>query len=298
MKKSCKKIFLLAVITILITTTFVFSANAAINWGTGVYISSYGQVVNSITFKGVTVNAVYAPRNQVSNYDSNSTFCCAAFVSKFYRSVYGIGVNNLIPGNTPRVYSGDGFFYKTTTPQVGDIAASSGHWAIVKSVSGNTVTLIEQNAWTTTSHTHASVNRKLILPESSYWFWRYSLSGGTGEITTPTISLSRNTYYVGDKVNITWAASDKVTDFYQYWLIIKNNTTNTQYYAGATGEAGDYTKNSYDFTIPTSGNYSITVYSVPYNDKNTREKVATKSFEANTKEMTVPTISSSKSTNT
>ncbi len=427
MNKSVKKSSVLLIVLSLFMVGFSSTASAAINWGSGVYISSYGQLVNSITYNGVTVNAIYAPRSQVSNYDSDPTFCCAAFVSKFYRSVYGIGVNNLYPGNTPNIYSGNGYFYKTTTPQVGDIAGSSEHWAIVKEVSGNTVTLIEQNAWKDKAYTTAAVNRQLILPENSYWFWRYSLSennnvtskadlgnnfygaiinterdkaltvetnnnnniaiytylgrpnqiwyftknndgsyriksccngesidvcGGssaswvnvvtwasndsgaqkwsfygnspymfvspecnsgvldvadakyadgtnicinvkTGHnaqlfkvvkvdppcvMTTPTITLNKTSYKVGDRVNISWKKTSSDTDFYQYWLIINNKTTNTQIFAGATGEAGDVEKNSYSFTTSTPGEYSVTVYSVPYNDKDSRQKVSSKNF--------------------
>ncbi len=424
--KKIKKVFLVLLTTIILCGVAMTSpkANAAINWGTSVYISNYGQVVNSITYNGVTVNSVYAPRNQVSNYDEDTTFCCAAFVKKFYSHVYGIGVNNLYPGRTPNVYSGSGFFYKTSSPAVGDIAASSGHWAIVKEVSGNTVTLIEQNAWNT-AYTHATVNRKLILPESSYWFWRYSLrdestittkvdlgdnfyaaiinternkaltveannnvamytytgaanqiwcftkcnddsykilncsnglaldvyngtnSGwanvwtfesndtsaqkwsfygdapymfvsaecnsavldvadakyddGTnicintktghnaqlfnvvqveppsvGEMTYPTITIDENSYTVGDKVSFSWAKTEANTDFYQYWVIVKNMTTGKSYYSGATGNAGDVTKNTLSFTADTEGEYKITVYAVPYNNKDARQKVDVK----------------------
>lgn len=171
MKKQLKKILCLVAVVVTMTVCFAFSSEAAINWGRAVYISYYGQVVDSITHKGVTVDAVYAPRNQVANYDSNETFCCAAFVKRFYSSVYGVNVYNLYPGNTPS--ASNGYFYNVTTPQVGDIAANSGHWAIVKAVSGNTVTLVEQNAWNL-EYNSAQVGRTLVLPESSYWFWRWS----------------------------------------------------------------------------------------------------------------------------
>lgn len=182
MKKQIKKILTLAVVVITFAVSLVFSAEAAINWGYEVYISYKGQVVDSITYNGKTVNAVYAPRNQVSNYDGDVTYCCAAFVKRFYSTVFGVGVNNLIPGYTPNVYSGGGYFYKVATPQVGDIAASSGHWAIVKAVSGNTVTLVEQNTWNE-YYTAAQVNRKITLPEPSYWYWRWSGNTGGGTVT-------------------------------------------------------------------------------------------------------------------
>lgn len=157
----------------LIAFTSSFSVvEATINWGTAVYISRAGQVVDSITVNGKTVSALYAPRNSVAGYDSSTTYSCAAFVKRFYSEIYGIGLNNLYPGNTPNISSGSGQFYKTSSPKVGDIAASSEHWAIVKAVNGNSVTLIEQNAWNT-AYTAAMVGRTLTS-ENSYWFWRWS----------------------------------------------------------------------------------------------------------------------------
>lgn len=181
MKKNAKKLVVFLALVTVLTAVLCFNSSASINWGTGVYISYKGQVVDSITYNGVKVDAVYAPRSQVAGYDSDATYCCAAFVSKFYRNVFGVNVSNLYPGNQPNASSG--YFYKVTTPQVGDIAGSSGHWAIVKSVSGSTVNLIEQNAWYDNAMTKAAVGRKINLPESSYWYWRWS---GVGNAPAPS----------------------------------------------------------------------------------------------------------------
>lgn len=172
MKKLNKIPGLVTFILIFCMTINTISAFAYIDWGRAVYISYAGQVVDSITVNGVTVNSVYAPRNSIADYDSNSTYCCAAFVSRFYSQVYGVSLYNLWPGNTPGILSGGGYFYKTTTPKVGDIAANSGHWAIVKAVNGNSVTLIEQNCWNT-AYNSAMVGR-VLTSESSYWYWRWS----------------------------------------------------------------------------------------------------------------------------
>lgn len=170
---------------LLLSTLMLFSlfsvmpmteASAAVTYGTRVPITKTAQVVDSITFNGTTVNSIYAPRKQINNYDSDSTYCCAAFVSRFYREAFGIGINGLYPDSSkpkPNIYSGKGSFSLTTTPRVGDIAANSHHWAIVKNVSGNEITLIEQNVWTD-NYTKALIGNKIILPESNYWFWHYS----------------------------------------------------------------------------------------------------------------------------
>lgn len=174
MKKTKRKIicFLLAVMLLFgISSGTVF---AAIDWNcTYTYISYQGQVVDSINFAGIQVNSIYAPRNQIGDYDSNSTYCCAAFVKRFYDNVYGTGVYNLYNGAVPQISYGGGYFYETSNPVAGDIARGPNHWAIVKSVSGNTVTLIEQNAWNK-AYTSAAVGRRIIMPESTYTYFHYS----------------------------------------------------------------------------------------------------------------------------
>lgn len=151
-------------------------AAGGIDWGTSVKITYNGQVVDSITVKGKKVDAVYAPKWNIANYDGDSTYCCAAFVKKFYKNVYGVDVWNLFPGNTPVASSGS--FSRTTSPKVGDIAANPGHWAIVKSVSNGRVTVIEQNAWDG-SGSCAKVGRGLY-DGSGYWYWRWSGNNGNG----------------------------------------------------------------------------------------------------------------------
>lgn len=192
---------LVLVFSMLFNTTF---AHAYIDWGRAVYVHSAGQVVDSITVNGVTVDALYAPRSWVSNYDSNTTYACAAFVKRFYSSVYGVNVYNLYPGDTPLVSGGGGYFYRTSTPQVGDIAANSGHWAIVKAVSGNSVTLIEQNCWNL-AYDSAMVGR-VLTSESSYWFWRWSGHGDApAEVSYQNLAIefidTKNVGLYGEIIN-------------------------------------------------------------------------------------------------
>lgn len=143
---------------------------------TGVKITKKGQVVDSITFKGVTVNAIYAPQSTVSNYSSDPTYCCAAFVSKFFREVYGVKVYNLVKnGGGPKVDKGS--FSVTTDPQVGDVihrkTATSTHWAIIKAVDSKTVTVIEQNAWYSRADDKARVGKTYERSDSAVTFYRY-----------------------------------------------------------------------------------------------------------------------------
>ena len=166
--------------------TMEVNADGGINWGTAVPITQNGQVVDSITMNGQTVQALYAPRGNVTNYDSDTTYCCAAFVKRFYNLVYGVDVWNLIPGNTPS--AGSGYFYKVDSPQPGDIAANSGHWAIVRSNSNGAVGIIEQNAWNT-KYTSAMVGRTLYSG-SGYWYWRWSGAGSSASSSSSSAQSS------------------------------------------------------------------------------------------------------------
>ena len=92
MKEKSNCYFLTIVLGLLLSATMFVNqgAKAAINWGTAVNITGAGQVVDSITVNGKTVQALYAPRNSVANYDGNETYSCAAFVKRFYSEVFGI----------------------------------------------------------------------------------------------------------------------------------------------------------------------------------------------------------------
>lgn len=174
MKKSARFLFL--ILTLVLCLGLVPGTAFAME---GVEVTRKGQVVDTITFNGVTVEAIYAPRSSVPNYGSNPTYCCAAFVSKFYSKVYGVQVDHLLRKyNGPRANKGS--FSVTTTPQVGDIVhkktTDATHWAIVKSVSGNTVTLIEQNGWKDTSNGRsiARVGKTVTVGDKDWTFYRYS----------------------------------------------------------------------------------------------------------------------------
>ncbi len=179
---------LATVIMLLGTLSGLFTADVhaagGIDWGTAVRITQSNQVVDSMTLNGKYVESIYAPRGSISDYDSNATYCCAAFVKKFYKTVYGVDVWNLYPGNQPSVSSG--CFTKTSSPQPGDIAGNSGHWAIVKSVSGGAVKVIEQNCWNT-KYDSAMVGRTLYS-DSGYWYWRWSGASTQGSSSQDTSS--------------------------------------------------------------------------------------------------------------
>ncbi|MDK2808941.1 MAG: hypothetical protein PWP24_1678 [Clostridiales bacterium] len=120
----------------------------------------------SDTFQGV--DALYRPGKTDG---TSATYSCAAYVKKFYKEVHDVSVYNLFGGSTPRTYEGS-TFSTVKTPKAGDIAASSSHWAIVKSVDEDNkcVVLIEQNwKWQQGGQTVCMVNRSVSYDDVKFY---------------------------------------------------------------------------------------------------------------------------------
>jgi len=117
--------------------------------------------------------------------------------------------------------------------------------------------------------------------------YRFSGSGVGNDITTPVTNTNKNYYHVGETAEIKWTASSANTDFYQYWLVIRNKTLNKLMFEGASGSNGNVYANSYNYRIPQKGEYTVTVYAVPYNDKGSRQKEYTKTFYVDTESKTI-----------
>ena len=196
------KKYLRTVVAMLLVLSFLpITANAQ----SGVKVTHAGQIVDSIIYNGVTVNAIYAPYTSISNYGSDTTYCCAAFVKKFYSSVYGINVYNLVRnGGGPLVSGSRGSFSKVSSPQIGDIihylTDKTTHWSIVKSINGNSFTVIEQNGWNNTARTEARIGKTYAVGETGVTIYRYNnASNGsptqsdyTGYITGTSGALAIN----------------------------------------------------------------------------------------------------------
>lgn len=165
MKKRRGKILFLC--CFLFFCSSVQSSFAQTQWIT---IKGTNVVVDS--FKGV--DAIYT---QEKNADTDATYSCAAYVKKYYKEIYGINVTNLMDNGPPMVPAGGASFVRVTKPQIGDIVFwptsknKNNHSAIVKSVTGNTVTLIEQNYKSSATAT-AAVNRTISFPSAEFEFWR------------------------------------------------------------------------------------------------------------------------------
>lgn len=134
-------IFLSAVLVVGLFPSIALGASA-ISGGTWTPVTKANcNSFDSIYFNGKTVYAIYPVGYKCSG--SDTTYCCAAFVKKFYKSIWGVNVSNLIYPRAPLASSGS--FSVTSNPVKGDIVATTNHWGIVKSIDGNRVTVIEQN---------------------------------------------------------------------------------------------------------------------------------------------------------
>ena len=136
-------------------------------------ITYEGQVVDSITYRGVTINAVYRPYRASDATDG--TYGCFVLCTNFYSRIYGISVTNMwTTSSVPQ--ASKGYFTETRSPRKGDIIRfnkNGPHWALVKSVNGSTVTLIQQNYWYN-NFTCAQVGVTVDASDTSVSFFRYS----------------------------------------------------------------------------------------------------------------------------
>jgi uncharacterized protein YjdB len=177
---------------------------------TVVEVKKAGQVVDS--FQGV--NAVYRP----GKWDGDDKiYSCAALVKKYYQARYGFTPYNLFAGATPLEYDKGGKFKKVTSPKVGDIASKSTHWAIVQNVSGNNVTLLEQN-WKRVvgKKTYAKSDR--VVSKSEMKYFRYydkngkevlnGSSSSSSSVSKPrTLSINRTSLNVKTRATATLTAT-------------------------------------------------------------------------------------------
>lgn len=164
-------ITLTVILAVILSTAAV--AFASVSGGTTVKVTHTGQVVDTIEFNGVKVGAKYS----LGGGYGSSDYSCAAFVMRFYKMVYGFDVWNLSSSSSTPVCSNGESFIKTSTPRVGDIVRFQDrtHWALVKSVEGNKVTLIEQNWGMYTSGGYsAPINRTVKVGDSQVSFFTYS----------------------------------------------------------------------------------------------------------------------------
>ncbi len=143
-----------ATVTVVVNTTGVNYTQ------TQKQITNNGQVVD--IFNGVASQYITGVGNS-----NTGTYCCAMYVDKYYRTVYGVSVSNMFRDCTP--IASKGHFYITSVPREGDVgyqlnsSGSGGHWFIIKAVNNDgTYTVIEQNwKWQQGGKTYCTVNRRV-----------------------------------------------------------------------------------------------------------------------------------------
>ncbi len=159
------------ILAVLLSTAAI--AFASVSGGTTVSITHTGQVVDTIEFNGHKIGAKYS----LGGGYGSSDYSCAAFVMRFYKTVYGFDVWNLSSCYSTPVCSNAKTFNQTNSPRIGDIVRFQDrtHWALVKSVEGDKVTLIEQNWGMYTSGGYcAPINRTVKVGDSQVSFFTYS----------------------------------------------------------------------------------------------------------------------------
>ena len=254
-KKIFSKIIIVLLISSLFNFTFIYNSSAAMVIGQKVDITKEKQVVDSITVNGITVDAIYT---NGSYADNDTTYCCAAFVKKFYSTVYGITVYNLLEKTTPLISGSSEQFNLTSNPKIGDIIRFNSlvHWAIVKSISGNTITVIQQN-YCPSTHLYTWVNCTIDKTDPLYSFFTYSKStGGTGTTSSaPVLYTPSNnaTIQAGTSTYFSWSNIGAA----RYKIRFINNST------GAGTADINVNGTSCSFTPKDSGSWSWKVCAFP-----------------------------------
>ncbi len=197
MKRKGHIIMILLFLFMQVYSVTIPTAYAKMKIGTPISLTAPGQILESITYNGITVEAAYT-NGPYSG--SDPIYSCAAFVKKFYSMVYGIGVYNLISKDSiPLVYNNMGSFSLTTQPQVGDIVRDNTrtHWAIVKSVTEDIITVVQQNY---RSGNNAWINCTIDRSDADYSYFTYSnrvddrkgdtdnTTAGSGEVSSEIIT--------------------------------------------------------------------------------------------------------------
>ena len=251
MSKWFKRVLTVLLVFLLVGGAIPMQTHAAYSRGWGVSVTYAGQAVDSIAFSGKTINAIY--RSYTGTNGSDSTYSCAAFVSKFYSEAFGVTVTNMWKNtSTPNVSSGS--FSQTRSPMVGDIVRynSGVHWAVVKEVNGNVCTIIHQNGWYDTARTQASVGVQWLSSDAGVSYFTYSGNSGGGTPpstapTKPTVTSNKSSYEQGERVTFTWNACSNA-DWYDFNLQEVGGSGRSYYYDSSV--VGNNTSLSFPSGIP------------------------------------------------
>lgn len=225
-----------------------------------------GQVVDS--FYGI--DAMY-----VTTYSDVGEYSCAGYVSRFYSELFGVTVYNInIIDDKPDVYCwGKNVELRAVeTPQPGDIMQDKdySHVAIVKSCSGDEVTIIEQNyKWSSGTGddrtVYTVVNRKLI--KDRHYYYRLYIDGKVQSLpgTTPAEEADKTAPVISNMAasSVTssgFTASASITDNkavskVKVGITVPNGTTTYKTYTNLSSNF-KYVLKIADFG-GTSGTYTV-----------------------------------------
>lgn len=133
-----------------------------------VAVTSDGMAVDS--FQGIEANYITGTGNS-----NTGTYCCAGYVIKFYKELFGVDTYNIntVWGMPTVVKNGhDVYLQEVAEPKPGDMMQSLtySHVGIVKRVEDDKVILIEQNyKWSEGGQTVACVEREIGFDEAHFY---------------------------------------------------------------------------------------------------------------------------------
>lgn len=141
------------------------------------------------------------------------------------------------------------------------------HVAVVERVDGNIVTISEGGVsdsayaangycWITTK-TIAEVESSNARRGNFLGYVYLGVSVNNEPLTKPTITTDKESYSIGDTVNVSWTASSVNSNLSHYWIIIATPSGDT-----LVNQRMD-NSTSYSFTVNEEGSYKITVFATP-----------------------------------
>jgi len=146
--------------------------------GTGFSLDVYAEETVPVTEYGMTVDSFQGvdARYIPGLYNSNTgEYCCAGYVIKFYKTLYGVDTFNIntVWGKPTVVLPGhDVALVEVSEPEPGDMMQNLtySHVGIVKKVEEDKVILIEQNyKWGENGQTVAAYEREIGLDEAHFY---------------------------------------------------------------------------------------------------------------------------------
>lgn len=241
--------------------TLNLNVDAATVWST---IPSDNYVYDTMTYNGITTNALFPKSSTMysGKYDSDSTYSCASLPVRFFKN-YGISIR--IPGSgAPSVLDGSGDFIQVTKPQIGDVLRKPGvHWAIVKSVNGNTITVFEQNYWWNNNGTwKAGKNRTISQTDIDNGTWilyrctSFNSSSSEGATNNVIVKNDTSKNTITNTNAILWGRVDKPSSYSVTKIGIRVRKDGSTYDNGWS-----------KYEAP-SKNYVGSIYMQPYYDMN------------------------------